>query len=311
MATSAWSTEAWTNTQQAPSTGVGQIFYDDFASYSVGQQVANLTPPVSVNGATWWGTAASEPPKVVAGGYGGDANALGFRFENGQAGAGGTSDAYCEQRYKLCDTENNAIDEMWQEYYIYWPSNFQLFSLSNNKCVFPYSTQFNNTIGSYMGDFASDCEMWPAGGGLVLTQNPLFLREGIRENWGHARDNWSTPPIDNSSGHRYEGSNYFHPSDSVVTRSKLFWHPDDDNGQWRRYRFHWRAASNVSTFDGLFEAWKDDTKIVEIKDNNFCSDTGIKWDSGGLFGWFNSGVVDACTIKMSRFSIYDSDRGWV
>lgn len=299
-----WSSEAWTYVLTT-ATGGDPILQDDFSTYSVGTYLNDKTPAGSAPGARWTAARGDDPPRIVAGGYSGDANALGFRFVPRLDGS--NPYAFSEQRGNLCATAGTALPEVWTEYYIYWPSELDYIENSHNKVYYLSSWQFGNNVDShYGGDLWSNCETWPMNGTytkFLMAQNPSMARNGSRQNWGHALEAWGTSPYD---GGDFAGSNKFNP---LSSSGIPFWDKDVDNGQWRRYRFHTKLATSKTTPDAMFEVWKDNTKVAEIKDSTFFDDNNIGFDGFYLFGW-EVGIATSCVVKMGRFKTWSTDPDW-
>lgn len=289
------------------------LFSDDFSTYNVGQKLNNVAPPIALNGARWWYPRADfseDEPIIVAGGYGGDAKALGFRFNPRYTSY---SYAYSEQDFKLCATAETALPALWIEYYVYWPSNYALVGQQNDKTFDLLTKQFGQiTSTHYGGDYWSDHETWRKGSGQkkMISQNPSSNWNGVRDNWGHALGDWATAPFHGGSGSdSFQGSNKYDQLDAT-NDGKLFWNQSVDNGNWRQYRFQIQPASAQGTFDAVFRVWKDGVKIAEIKDSDFKDQYISGFDSGYIFGWQRSGVAESCVVKLSRIKMYTVDQGW-
>lgn len=311
MSKSQWSNEVWEHT--VTNGGAPPIFADNFDNYAVGTRLSssNSDPEISVNGARWWfasGDGADSEPRIVSGGYGGDANALGFRFQNHLENKGRT-----EQRYYLCDSPTTTVKELWAEYFVYWPINYEKHDLDgspNDKTFDLMSSEYGKIVSThYAGDYWSDHEQWAPSTTTrsFISQNVSMGRDGARRNWGHATDDYATPPY---SGSNFQGSNEYSPFYDDPDPAKAFWDKTADNGNWRRYRFHVRPATAAGTYDALFHCWKGDALIAEIKGSDFADDTVTGWDSGYLFGAHNAGVREACVVKVSRFKVYSADPAW-
>lgn len=298
-----------------PAVVIGELlFSDDFSTYNIGQRLENVAPPIALNGARWWFTKADyeeDHPRIVAGGYDGDAQALGFHFNPRYISY---SYAFSQQDFKLCTTANTALPELWVEYYVYWPTNYELARIANDKTFDLMSSQFGKiTSTHYAGDYWSDCESWSRHSTKkkAITQNVSSNWNNTRQNWGHAMGDYSSPPYHAwDAGHSFQGSNQFNPPQDGTNDNLLFWDQAKDNGHWRQYRFETKTASAQGTFDSVFRCWKDGVKIAEVINSDFKDQLIPGFDCGYLFGWQRSGVAESCVVKMSRIKMYTVSQGW-
>ena len=275
------------------------IFYDDFERYSVGTRLASVVPPIAVSGAMWTYSRGDDPPYIVSGGHGGSSRCLGFDIRAHYDGSDNYS--FSEQRFKLTNAGTaSTIDEIWIEFYLYWPSNYDTLTnaqLDNQKTVL-----FWNEANGYWKGFGWGSEhWWGSSTRCIQLQNPRTSSA----NYGHGPDDWASPPY---SASNYDGANHFNPTKNN-SQSKSFWDKAQDNGNWRRYRWHARGDPGGGS-SGLMEGWKDDVKISYM--NNIVWGRGGTpgWDVGYLLGWWNLSVVQNVIIKMDKVAFYTSDPGW-
>ena len=294
---------ATATTEDAPVTEPGDpgdpILYDDFEGYSLGKKLNDVTPPISVSGAKWTNARGDNPPYIVSGGYGGSSKCLGFDM---RANNDGSDDyAFSEQRFKLTNAgTRSTIDEIWIEFYLYWPSNYDTRTeaqLNNNKTVLLW----NEANGYWKGFGYGSEHWWGSSTRCIQLNNPRTASS----NYGHGPDDWSSPPY---SASNYDGANHFNPTKNN-SQSKSFWDKVTDNGKWRRYRWHAKGDPG-SGYTGLMQCWKDDVKIAEMTGIKWGRGSTPGWDVGYLLGWWNLSVKQNVIIKMDRVAFYTSNPGW-
>lgn len=88
-------------------------------------------------------------------------------------------------------------------------------------------------------------------------------------------------------------------------------------GTWVRFRYHVKFSSSFGADDGVMEAWIDSTKILDESGLPMFADTGLTvdppdntWDSGYLFGAWNSGVPEDMYFYVDDVSVFSSNPGW-
>lgn len=82
-------------------------------------------------------------------------------------------------------------------------------------------------------------------------------------------------------------------------------------GTWVRFRYHVKAASSFGADDGVMESWIDSTKILNETGLPMATDGGDdSFDSGYLFGAWNSGVPEDMYFYVDDVKVYSADPGW-
>ena len=291
------------------------LFADDFSGRTLGGAVANTAALSGGEDAQWLAASGDVYPYVVSEGYNGG-NALQFRYP--------ASAPSSEQRYEFDSTGALQIDEVWVEFWIYIPANYDPSGGSNNKFIFLY----NDDTGSTM---FYDHEAWPitsgplAGGASLDVQ---IKRNGANTGWAgvgvdanNTYNNVSASDPSDEFGGTISSGNSFAALEPFVRAST-------DLGSWIGIRINDKLSSAAGVADARSRIWKYATsptnpnygawfKILDV--NEFVNfQTGINANghsnnhmSGGyLMGWHNSAYAEQTDFRISDFKIYSSNPGW-
>lgn len=312
---------AGAKTQGIPTASGGLLLTDDFSSFNVGEDIEYKTPSWTnpeVSGIQWRHNAGS-PVLVGTGGRSGS-NCLHFNFSGGNdnddnTGTNGAS--YCEQQIRLCNSQGTAHQELWLEFYM---------MASDMPRMEP------PTGGVKIVSFHND--NWAVGGRSAYGRmNAIF---GTTNNGNQGRDRKATlghyhyteaGGIDYSaSGHEYDlGSKSYPPYGKGYPGGTSSWYEnyrgcrkgDDtmilraqDANKWVRFRFHMKL-NDIGQANGLYEAWRDDTKVLYVPQlYREWKDGYNKCDGLYFLGWAGHGFQSKTTWKIDDVKFWNEDPNW-
>lgn len=258
----------------SPTDPAGAVFYDGFEDGDVSN---------SAGGVSWLGTNRTSAREMVTEmSEAANSGSMAMRFRYPGSAPGG--DAMAEQRVNL----GAGFSEVWIEYYLYVPPNFQLRdeSPSNNKFFKIYHA------GSV--DMEATFEYRRTGD---LTARSRQLSDGYA--WKVNRDGLG------KVGEACDGASSVSPLISPTGPVKI--------GQWNRIRFHFKAASGAGIDDGAYHWWVNGDLILR-RAYNFWPDSNLAADATftGLYllGWANTGFDEQTKFWIDDFSVFDADPGW-
>lgn len=312
------SNTAFATTDSAAAPGAGQIFYDDFNSYTVGDSVVNKIPPIAAAGVKWnWNSGS--PVRVGTGGMDGG-NCLDFNFKSAddQSDNSDLGHSYCEQQMRLCDGQATAHRELWLEFYLK-TTNVARAGTSNDKfCAFHNVNYCDGGRAAY-GRGGMYTSTWYRSGNnyypdIILTQ---YKESGAGyDPWAHPYADGGVPPygIRKATG-EYDGpysdpyGNFGHADRMYNENHRLI--TADQAGTWVRYRVNMRQPS-LTQPDGHGKIWKDNVLMYDIDQMWRDSDYSYHQFMDGIYllGYFNNGFVTPTTWKMDKVSVWASDPGW-
>lgn len=313
--TSAWSLEAWQDTATEIEPGVGLIFQDSFSTYSVGDPIANKTPPVAAAGARWTWTGGSD---IVVGTGGRSGNCLHFEWVASSDNTDGTTDplrSRCEQHLKLCDSASSAKQEVWLEFYLNASDMARAKDyLSNDKFVSMLNANYCEGGSSSYGRLANVFNTWGIQNDRYGTFSPAQYNEdaSTQVNFGHNHEGGGVPPygpgyLGNKSTWHYnwQTSANYNAAGSVIDATQAA-----DAGVWVRHRLNCRI-NDLGQPNGHMKWWRDNDLILDVEQiyQDF-KDGYNRIDGMYLLGSFNSGMLSATTWKMDDISIWDVDPNW-
>lgn len=241
-------------------------FQDSFES-------AELSDAAALDGSSWeWGTSRSSiGPESGAAIDGTTAVEVPFGPD-----ADG-SDSFSELRFKF----GRALSEVWIEYWVLYPENYQHRSQSgavNNKFL-----QLN-----YNGS----------------TSQMLTIESERQDGWSKMRRFLSTSKNPDGSNNwtmsDKESPNFIGPSDEFAIQL----------GKWTRVRLHYRAGTDGIQNDGLARLWIGDELYHSLEWPFWEPKYQGKVNGGYFFGWSNSGFSDKTTIRIDGVRVYDTPPGW-
>lgn len=179
-----------------------------------------------------------------------------------------------------------ALSEVWVEYDLYIPSNFNhrsQASVTNNKFF-----QFNFDGSTYQ---ALTIEYVEGGGGYSDLKRFLSASEtpGGSINW--PTDAQVNPTVENFIG---VGAAY-----------------TMNPGNWYQIRVHFKSSTDGTSDDGTAELFVDGTLIKSLDWAYWNISTSGQVNGGYVLGYANSGFDSATEFRVDNFKCYDSDPGWV
>jgi hypothetical protein len=195
-----------------------------------------------------------------------------MRFRYGAVPLG--QDGWSEQRFNL---GRNAT-ELWVEYYLYLPSNFEVRKdlPANNKFIALWADNYSTT-----GDLQ------------VITEFEYRDSTMARARMLSMSENYPTSTIRQKG---FQLSNFLTPSMA---------------GKWHRVRVHFRASSGSQMTDGIYEGWIGDTLAWRSVDWSFWYTGGKNYIRNGyLMGWANSGYSQQTDFFIDDVKFFTSNPGW-
>ncbi|WP_203300632.1 hypothetical protein [Marinobacter sediminum] len=173
---------------------------------------------------------------------------------------------------------DRAFSEIWVEYWILYPSNYNhrsQSSSSNNKFF-----QFNyNAAPKQMLTIESAVQ----GGGASLMRRYLSTTQNP-----DGSNNW---PVSDSDTPNFIGSG----SNFAIQL-----------GQWTKVMIHYKSGSDGRSNDGLAEIWINDELFHSLEWPFWERDNGGSINGGYILGWSNSGFSQATDIYVDDFTVYTS-----
>lgn len=318
MTVSAWSTEAWANTNPQQVTG-GLVFADDFNSYTIGQGLNGVTPPTSVNGAKWRDNVGSSCVVGADGRNGG--NCLHFNFKAADDGSDGADygHSWCEQKMELCNSAETGLQEVWCEFWLNISSTSRAGN-SNDKFFMLHNRyhQANGVHSDIYGNCALSWNSWGGDNNRYATYAPSNYSlptpgaDSSVESWGHNHEDGGIPPygngyVGNSSTWRrnWEKSANGNPAGATLDAIQ-----SSDAGVWVRHRFHFKA-NDIGVANGTLEWWRGNDLILSVPQiQQRWSDDYNKITGSYLLGYFNAGFTSPTTWKIDDIRIYSADPVW-
>lgn len=326
---SAWAPEAWTYVLRTPIEPGDAIMFDDFNSYTVGDDIQYEVPPVAAPGVRWnWSNSSfKDQPGCTVGTGGMDGgNCLDFNFAGVNDGGDNVDPGHsqAEQQLRLCDGQATAHRELWLEFYLKTTNvdRDQNGPQNDKFCAF-HSVNYSDGGRPAYGRGGMYASLWPMGGNnyrtdLVLNQYDVY--GNIYDNWSHPYADGGLPPY----GIEREGTTIIGKGGPYGTDAyRNLQHADrlyNQNhqlisaaqaGTWVRYRVNMRQPS-LGQSDGHGKIWKDDVLMYDItqmwRDSNYSYHQFM--DGLYLMGYFNSGFLTATTWKVDLVTVWASDPGW-
>lgn len=203
-----------------------------------------------------------------------------LRFEYGPAAFG--KDSWSEQRFDM----GRYVSDVTIEYQLFVPSNFKHRlddEITNNKFIILW----RDTYGDFSGTWQVGWEYLR--GSDDFSSNARFVSS--RWDCGFVTDgcNWPTPkPL---NGFQLIGG---------PNGLKL--------GQWNKVKFRAKAASSVTSQDGVAALWINDVMVFNYtlgrfhNSNNTIADAVLR--NGYLLGWANSGFAETTIFYIDDVKFY-------
>lgn len=271
--------EAAVGVQPAPPVGPGLIFFDDFESYAVGSR------PIGggANGFNWTGGFFS----IVVTDEQSFSGTRSVRFDYpGEPDL--CEDSTRELQFELAPDGQTGYDEIWIEYMVRVPDNFEHRSGcggTNNKLLSMWAENYNNSAG--------DAEITIEWARATTTRS--FLRQAVVTDPQRLADDQPTQQL-------IKGTIF----DSSM------------RGTWIRLRYHYRIGGSDAVNDPtIVDIWRDNTKICEARpDYNMKAyppenPPGLNYFRRAyMFGWSNSGFTEDTNFYVDDFKFWVQDPEW-
>jgi len=191
-----------------------------------------------------------------------------LRFRYGPVEPNGNSHMWAEQRFNL----PGPMKEVWVEYYIRYPSDFQHGPNS------PNNDKFFRLWGGGQSAYSGNINK------VGMSTRPRSIRFEYTE-YGKT------------------GTGHFNAPAAVP------W--EDDLGRWIQVRMHYKHPSAPGSADGRMRLWKDGKLLVDFRNvNQAWNSSAPFWDSGYFMGYDNSRLSREFHIYIDDVKFFDTDPGW-
>jgi len=282
--------------------GVSPVFSDTFDGRTTSAYIDNTAAESGGADAQW----LNRLNNVTVDATGLSGKALAFAYPMGRQAQ--------EQRYEFDSTGESQYDEVWVEFALYVPANWEHrasgtdYAGDNNKLLFVYNDDTGNT--NFM-----DFEFFRIPSGTFAGSAYLNMQlkvNGTNEGFGNT---YSAP---HQSTFNFQSGDPFY-----FGKDTPFINTASDLGAWMGLRFYCKLASGVGANDSICRVWKQPggsgswTKILDFTDfDNFNTGTNAgghsnnHYSGGYILGAHNTGYDEATTYKVDQFKVYGVDPSW-